>query len=147
MTEHQLADLERDDEDAALADAGADLWSRWRWPASVAAVAACLFHLPVMDEHLSEAPYMGVLFAVFSLVVLGLAAAIQLADTPRRYLLLGSWCLLAVLTYAATRLVAFPQLEHDVGQWIELWGLLAIGAELTAVACCAAALHAGRRRA
>lgn len=116
------------------------LWSGWRWPASTFAVAASLAHLPVMDEHLQDAPYMAGLFALFSLAVLGLAAALLLADTAVRYVLLGGWCLLAVLVYAATRTVAFPQLQADVGNWVDAWGLVALGAELAVAACCAGAL-------
>lgn len=101
------------------------LWSGWRWPASLLAIAASLMHLPVMDEHLAGAPYMGALFVLFSFIVLGLAAALLLADTAIRYLLLGGWCLLAVLTYLATRSIAFPQLADDVGNWSDPWALAA----------------------
>lgn len=119
----------------------AGLWSHWRWPASVGAIVAALAHLPVMADHVQEAPYMGVLFAVFALGALALAAALLLADTTARYVLLGGWCLLAVLAYVATRLVAFPQVEHDVGHWADPWGIAAIAVELTVAACCAAAVR------
>jgi hypothetical protein len=122
------------------------LWSGWRWPAVVGAVAAALVHLPVMADHVQEAPYMGVLFAVFGLVALGLAAALLLADTPVRYALLGVWCLLAVAAYAATRLVALPGLEHDVGHWTDPWGMGAVAVELAVAISCVAALR-GRREA
>lgn len=117
------------------------LWSAWRWPAATAAIIAAGAHLPVLGEHVREAPYMGVLFAVFSLGVLGLAAALLYADTVRRYMLLAGWSLLAVGTYAASRTVAFPRLERDVGNWSDPWGLLALTAELTVAGCCAAAIR------
>ena len=116
------------------------LLSGWRWPATLLAIVAALAHVPVMGEHVRKAPYMGGLFALFSLTVLGLAAALLLADTALRYALLGGWCALALLTYVATRTIAVPQLADDVGNWTELWGLVSIAAELGVVACCTAAI-------
>jgi len=110
------------------------LWSAWRFPAAAGGLVVAGAHLPVLAEHLREAPYLGVLFTAFSLLVLAAAAALLLYDTLVRYALLGAACLAAVLAYAATRLLAFPQ--GDVGNWIEPWGIVAVLSEtLTATAC------------
>ena len=149
MTDPTLQTDEQDEHDSELPwdEEAYDpaLWSGWRWPATLAAMTASLSHLPVMDEHLSDAAYMGSLFAIFSLVVLALAAGLLLADTAVRYSLLGGWCVLAVATYCATRLVAFPDLADDVGNWTEMWGVISVAAELAVAGCCAAAVLAERR--
>ena len=117
------------------------LWSEWRWPAAVGALAAALAHLPIMGDHVQEAPYVGLLLAALALVGLGLAAALLIADTAVRYVLLGAWSLLAVLAYAATRLVATAQVERGAGDGIYPWAFAAVAAELTVAACCAAAVR------
>ena len=82
---------------------------------------------------------MDVIFAMFALLALRLAAARLLADTTVRYIPLGGWCLLAVLAYVVTRLVAFPQTQHEVGRWSDPWSIAAVVALMVA-ACCAAAV-------
>ncbi len=49
----------------------------------------------------------------------------------------ASW---PVLGYAATRLVAFPELGDDVGNWLEPLGVIAVASELAVVFCALAAL-------
>ena len=45
-----------------------------RWAAAVAACLAAAAHLPVLVDHVREAPYMGILFVVFSLAALAVGA-------------------------------------------------------------------------
>jgi hypothetical protein len=99
-------------------------------PAVLLAAAA---HLPVIRPHLSEAPYMGVLFVLLTAACVLLAATLISWDSPLIYLLSASTCGLAVLGYAATRLTAFPMLADDVGNWTEPLGLVAVAAESVAV--------------
>lgn len=108
----------------------------WRWAAAVTAMLAAAAHLPVLPDHLAEAPYMGLAFAVFALAGLALAAVVLIADSPAVYRALASLTIAAVLAYAATRLVAFPQLADDVGAWGDPWGLVSVAAEVACVACC-----------
>lgn len=95
---------------------------------------AAAAHLPVIPEHLHEAPYMGVLFALFSFSCLATAAALILSNDRRLYAVVGALCGSAVLAYALTRLVALPQLADDVGNWGEPLGILSVACELGAVA-------------
>jgi hypothetical protein len=105
---------------------------------------AAVAHLPVTPEHLHEAPYMGSLFAAFALAALGLAAFVLVSDTRRSVQLAGGLCLLALATYAATRLVTFPQLSDDVGNWLEPWGVVSVLIEGAAVVIAILALRPAR---
>lgn len=78
---------------------------------------------------------------MFCLLALTGAAAVLLADTAVRYLLLAGLCTAAVLAYAATRLVAFPQLAGDVGNWLEPLGVISVLGELAVVAAAVLALR------
>lgn len=107
----------------------------------VAAVAvAAVAHVPVIGPHLDQAPYMGVLFIVLTgaCTFLGVAAAV--CDSRAVYALVILTCGLAVVGYVATRLVAFPMLADDVGNWLEPLGVVSIASETIAVAAAAAAL-------
>ena len=99
-----------------------------------AAVAVAGFaHVPPIDHHLAEAPYMAAAFVGFT----GACVLMTLLVTahPDRQVLLAvaALCGTAVLTYAATRLIAFPGLAHDVGRWWEPWGVVAVVAESVAL--------------
>jgi hypothetical protein len=111
----------------------------------IAAVIGALAHLPVVAEHLREAPYMGEEFIVLIVACLLIAVACLVCDSAAVYALAVLTCGLAVVGYILTRLVAFPELADDVGNWLEPLGVVSVLAESTAVAVAAAAL--GDRRA
>ena len=106
--------------------------------------AAAVAHLPVIAPHLEEAPYMGVLFIALTGACLALAAVIASRDTTWAYQATIAVCGAAVLGYAATRIVAFPMLAEDVGNWFEPLGVVSVLTESATVAFAAIAL---RRRA
>ncbi|MGI8679780.1 MAG: hypothetical protein ACR2LX_14090 [Jatrophihabitans sp.] len=108
--------------------------SRWRWPLALAAVAASVAHVPVVAPHLAEAPYMGEEFIVLTVACALLAATALIWDSTAVYVLSAATCGLAVIGYAATRLVEFPQLGDDVGNWFEPLGVVSVAAELVVVA-------------
>jgi hypothetical protein len=112
-----------------------------RWVLAAAAAVAAIAHVPVIAPHLEEAPYMGVLFVVLTAActVLGVAALVRGGRAV--YLLTVLTCGLAVLGYAATRLVAFPMLADDVGNWLEPLGVVSIVSESIAVAAALAGLR------
>jgi hypothetical protein len=115
------------------------LRSRARLVAVPAALLAGVAHIPVIGPHLREAPYMGEEFVVLTVACLLLAVALVICDSVAAYGLLAVAAGLAVLGYAATRLVSFPQLADDVGDWAEPLGLVSVAAE---TACVVAALFA-----
>jgi len=100
-----------------------------RWAAVIGLLAASAAHLPVIPEHLREAPYMGAAFIAFSLAALMVAVLIALRPGMAGYRSAGMLCAAAVLVYSLTRLVAFPQLADDVGNWSETLGLVSIASE------------------
>ena len=112
-----------------------------RWAVIALLFVAAIVHIPVIPAHLEEAPYMGVLFIAFTLVAFGVATALAARPSRMWYLLSSALCATAVLTYVATRLVAFPQLAADVGLWGESLGLIAISTEAVVVLLSIAALR------
>jgi hypothetical protein len=56
-----------------------------RWLLGAAAAVAAAAHLPVIQEHLEEAPYMGVLFVVLTGACFALALAALVHDTRAVY--------------------------------------------------------------
>jgi hypothetical protein len=104
-----------------------------RWAVIALLFIASIAHIPVIPEHLEEAPYMGVLFIAFTLAAFGVATAMAANPSRAWYLVTIALCTAAVGAYVATRLVAFPQLGDDVGAWTEPLGVVSICAETAAV--------------
>lgn len=106
-----------------------------------AALVAAAAHVPVIAPHLEEAPYMGVLFLVLTAACLLIATAAVVRDTAAVYALAILTCGLAVIGYAATRLVPFPMLADDVGNWLEPLGVVSVLSELVVVGAAVTALR------
>jgi hypothetical protein len=104
-----------------------------RWPLAAAAAVAAVAHIPVIGSHLIEAPYMGVLFIVLTAACFALALTVTVVDSRAVYAAAAVTCGLAVLGYAATRLVSFPMLADDVGNWFEPLGVLSVASEVLVV--------------
>lgn len=113
---------------------------------AAAATVAALAHIPVIGTHLIEAPYMGVLFIVLTTACLALALSALLFDTRAVYAASTITCSLAIVGYTATRLVAFPMLADDVGNWFEPLGIVSVAAEAAVVAVSLSALRRGTSR-
>jgi hypothetical protein len=96
-------------------------------------LAAALAHVPVTPEHLREAPYMGVAFIAFSVVATVLAVGIATTNRPALYGATMGLCAAAIGIYAMTRMVAFPQLSDDVGNWSETLGVISVATEMIAL--------------
>ena len=116
-----------------------------RWPLAAAAAVAAVAHIPVIGSHLTEAPYMGVLFIVLTAACFALAVTVTIIDSHAVYSAAALTCGLAVIGYAATRLVAFPMLADDVGNWFEPLGVVSVVSEVFVVG--AALLDLQRRSA
>lgn len=104
-----------------------------RWLVVAAITAAALAHVPVIGPHLDEAPYMGVLFVLLTAACIAIAATIAVTDATWAYLAALPVCGAAVAGYAATRLVPFPQLADDVGNWFEPLGVVSVATETAVV--------------
>jgi hypothetical protein len=124
------------------------LWAplrfRWRWALTVCAGISAAAHMPVVGEHLREAPYMGEEFIVLIVGCLLIGAAALICDSVALYLLAVIACGLAIAGYAATRIVAFPRLADDVGNWLEPLGVVSILAEAAVIVIALCALAFGR---
>ncbi|MBO1754138.1 hypothetical protein [Allobranchiibius sp. CTAmp26] len=107
--------------------------SRARWVVAAFAVVAAVAHIPVTGEHLREAPYMGWLFVLLTVGCVVIAAAALARDSSAVYALGVLTCGLAVVGYAATRLIAFPMLADDVGNWLEPLGVVSVITETVVV--------------
>lgn len=118
----------------------------WRWLLALAATVSAVAHLPVIGPHLAEAPYMGEEFVVLTVACLLLAVAAISCDSAVVYSLGIVTCGSAVVGYVATRLIAFPQLADDVGNWFEPLGVVSVLAESVAVTAAILGLRSCRTR-
>jgi hypothetical protein len=104
-----------------------------QWVASLLLLVAAGTHIPLIQDHLEEAPYVGWLFIVLSVVCLVLAAAILFVDDAAVWLVSGAVCLAAVVAFLASRTVGLPQIGDDVGNWTEPLGIPAVASEALVV--------------
>ena len=114
---------------------------RWRWALTVCAWVSAVAHIPLVGEHLREAPYMGVEFVVLIVGCMLIGAAALICDSQALYLLAVVACGLAIAGYIATRTIAFPSLADDVGNWLEPLGIVSITAETILITLALTALH------
>jgi hypothetical protein len=77
---------------------------------------------------------MGLLFILLTIACTTLAVTAIACDAPLVYLAAATICGVTIIGYAATRLVAFPMLADDVGNWLEPLGVVSIIAESIVVA-------------
>jgi hypothetical protein len=113
--------------------------------AATSLLAAAIAHVPVTPEHLKEAPYMGVAFIAFSVAATLLAVAVAATDRPLLYGATMGLCAAAIFVYAMTRMVAFPQLSDDVGNWSETLGVISVATEMIALVASGLAIVARQR--
>ncbi len=100
-----------------------------QWCASFLLLVAAGTHIPLIQDHLEEAPYVGWLFIALTVVCLVLAVAILFVDKPGVWILSGAVCLAAVVAFLASRTVGLPQIGDDVGNWTEPLGIPAVASE------------------
>jgi hypothetical protein len=118
--------------------------SRWRLPAAVGALTEAVGHIPVTQEHLTEAPYIGVGFILLTVAGFVLAQVLLLADTQAAWIWTAITSAVALVGYVLSRTVGLPQIRDDIGNWSEPLAIVCIAAE--AVMLAAACLHLGARR-
>lgn len=113
-----------------------------QYAAALLLLVAAGTHVPLIPEHLEEAPYVGVLFTLLTLACVALAAAVVLlTGSETVWTLSGAVCLAAVVAYLGSRTVGLPQLHDDIGNWTEPLSFPAVAAEALMVALAAARLR------
>ena len=105
------------------------LHSAWRWPAAALLLVVAAVHVPLVGDHLEEAPYVGVLFILLTVACVLLAGAILVADAPVMWAACGVVSVLALTAFLASRTVGLPELGDDVGNWTEPLGYPALASE------------------
>jgi hypothetical protein len=118
-----------------------------RWCASLLLLLVAGTHIPLIQEHLQEAPYVGWLFIALSGTCIVLAIAILLLDHPSIWALSGATCVAAVVAFLASRTVGLPHIGDDVGNWTEPLGFPAVASETLMVVLAYAHLRGLRERA
>jgi len=85
-----------------------------------------------------------VLFILITTACVLLAGVSLTSAHPAGPTLAGLVCGAAIVGYVATRLVAFPQLADDVGNWLEPLGVVAVLSEAVVVGAAVRLLTSGR---
>ena len=116
------------------------LRSPLRWSAAFLLLVTSGTHIPLIPEHLEEAPYVGWLFIALSVVSVVFAVLVVRWDTPAVWAASGLLTLLAVLGFVASRTVGLPQIADDIGNWTEPLGYPAVAAEVLATVVAAVVL-------
>jgi hypothetical protein len=117
------------------------LRSPLRWVAAVLMLATAAVHLPLVPEHLEEAPYVGVLFVALAVVGFALAVLLVTWDSPVVWVATGLVTLLAVVAFLASRTVGLPGIGDDIGNWTDPLGFPALASEALATVVAAAVLR------
>lgn len=120
--------------------------SPWRWTAAVLLLVNAGVHVPLVPEHLREAPYIGVLFILLCVTCIVLAGLIAVADTAWIWATSGAVSLLALGAFVASRTVGLPQIRDDVGNWTEPLGFPTVVAEVLTAAIAASVLASMQER-
>lgn len=117
------------------------LRSPLRWLCAPALLATAGLHLPLVPEHLEEAPYVGVLFIALAVACTALAVLVVLRDRPVVWAASGLVALLAIAAFLVSRTVGLPQIGDDVGNWTEPLTFPALAAEAVTVVLAVLALR------
>lgn len=117
------------------------LHSPLRWWAAPLLLITAGVHVPLVPEHLEEAPYVGVLFVALAATSLVLAVLLLVADTRAVWAAAGIVALLALVAFLCSRTVGLPQLSDDIGNWSDPLGYPALLAEFLAAVVAAGVLH------
>jgi len=113
-----------------------------RWLATTCLLVVAGTHLPLISEHLQEAPVIGIGFAALVAVSLLLALVVAAEATTRTWLLIGLVNLAALTAYLASRTVGLPGIGDDVGNWVEPLSFPALAAEAICLVVSARAVRA-----
>jgi hypothetical protein len=105
-----------------------------QWCASFLLLVAAGTHIPLIQDHLEEAPYVGWLFIALSVACIVLAVTTLFVDHVGVWLLSAAVCFAAVVAFLASRTIGLPQIRDDVGNWSDPLGPPAVASEVLMVA-------------
>ncbi len=83
-----------------------------RFVAAALLVSAAAAHVPVIGDHLSEAPYIGVLFVALAVSCVTAAVLLVRADDRRLWMAVLGTCGAAVLAYVWSRSIGLPEIKR-----------------------------------
>jgi len=115
-----------------------------QWCASFLLLVAAGTHIPLISDHLQEAPYVGWLFIALSVVCIVLAVAILFVDHVGVWVISAAVCFAAVVAFLASRTIGLPQIRDDVGNWTDPLGIPAVASEVLMVVLAWLHLRNGR---
>lgn len=120
--------------------------SPWRLVAAAAAIAEAAVHIPVIEDHLKEAPYIGIAFVLVTVAGFVLAQLLLTADTRAVWLSTVAVSGLALAAFILSRTVGLPQVQDDIGDWSDPLGIVAIVSEAIMLATAIVHLSTHRTR-
>jgi len=116
-----------------------------RWLAAVCVTVAGGTHVPLIPDHLREAPYIGILFIALVVVSAVLAVSLLVHDSPAVWTSVVVVMATAVAAFLVSRTIGLPQMPDDIGDWTgEAMGMPAVAAETLATLLGVATLGAAR---
>jgi hypothetical protein len=104
-----------------------------RHAAALLLVTTAAIHIDLVPEHLREAPYAGILFALLAASTLLLAGLVLVRDQSTAWTVTGAISVAAIAGYALSRSVGLPSMGDDIGDSLNPLGLAAVCAETLTV--------------
>jgi hephaestin len=100
-----------------------------RYAAAAAAIVAAAAHVPVTEDHLEQATYIGVLFIALGIACVLEAAMLVRRDTRFVWTAVTVTGAAAIAAFVWSRAVGLPLITDDVGNWNEPLAIVAVAAE------------------
>ena len=110
--------------------------SPWRWPVAALLLTTAGVHLALVPEHLREAPYAGILFALLAASAFTLAGLLLTQDHPVLWTGAATLSLAAILAYVLSRWAGLPSMSDDIGDWLNPLGVVALCSEAATALIC-----------
>jgi hypothetical protein len=98
-------------------------------------------HIPLVADHLEEAPYVGVGFVLLSIAGILLAHLLMSSDDIEVWVAAAVVATLALVAYGLSRSVGLPQIHDEIGNWSDRLGMVAVASEALMLGFAAARLR------
>lgn len=103
-----------------------------RFPAAALLLAVAGIHVPIIGQHLREAPYIGALFILLAILSTMLAVLLVTCDSAAVWLAAAAVAIAAIVAYVLSRSTGLPQIGDDIGNWFDPLGIVALTVETLA---------------